>query len=369
MFNMRKILFMGLLIALMCGAHAEELMDYSGEVGPYTVSFSLPELQGGPIKVKTTTANEHIENLDGVVEDRYTSFIYNNDSSIGLLTFHDYKQRVKYDKYSDYIKLADELTEEDCIIVSSADRRIDGTDGIILEVRRISTGSMFYVFSYHKDHRSGVEGRIYLPWEQALPFLKTLKVTKTPPPALAPASTNQDVINSSETEIRKLEYARKRVNYSDMVGPYVVTFDVPYLGTPSDVKIGNPSSQKERPDGMVYGDYEVHLQFYESPLGGTVFINRLKESAEYDPMQYLEQYLESQLNISDYFVQYEKYEIDGANGAIAYVKPMSPFSYESPNIYFFYQKDNRTTVRGKMHCEWEQALSFIDGLSVTKIAA
>ena len=38
---MRKILFIGLLIALVGGAHAEDLINYSEEIGPYVVSCNI----------------------------------------------------------------------------------------------------------------------------------------------------------------------------------------------------------------------------------------------------------------------------------------------------------------------------------------
>jgi len=40
-YNMQRLLFIGLLIALMGGAQAEELINYSEEIGPFVVSCNI----------------------------------------------------------------------------------------------------------------------------------------------------------------------------------------------------------------------------------------------------------------------------------------------------------------------------------------
>jgi len=66
---MRRILFIGLLIALVGGVQAEELINYSEDIGPYTVSFSLPELPSGPVEFERNISHE--ETLGGVTDDRF----------------------------------------------------------------------------------------------------------------------------------------------------------------------------------------------------------------------------------------------------------------------------------------------------------
>ena len=64
---MQRLLFIGLLVALVGGAQAEELINYSEEIGPFVVSFSLPELQSGPVEFEKDISQT--EMLNGRIKD------------------------------------------------------------------------------------------------------------------------------------------------------------------------------------------------------------------------------------------------------------------------------------------------------------
>ena len=80
---MRRILFIWLLIALVGGVQAEELINYSEDIGPYVVSFSLPKLQSGPVEFERNISQT--ETLSGIVDDTYDLSMYSGGRMVGFL--------------------------------------------------------------------------------------------------------------------------------------------------------------------------------------------------------------------------------------------------------------------------------------------
>jgi len=340
---------MGLLIALMCGAQAEELVKYNKDIGPYAVSFSLPELHGGPVEFVESI--DHIENGYGADddEDEYNIHIYSDGLLVGFLTIHNYKH--EYDFESTQENLENQLIIREGCTVTSANREIDGIKGTVIEAHSALYESTFYVFSYHKYSGMDVEGRMNLRWDQVLPLLDTLDVTDT--------VLLQELVYTSENEIDRIKSYKERIDYSYEIGPYMVSTNVPKIGTPIHLEFDKDISKAETPDGAVHDRYVINMIC--NGVMGTMTIRAFEENVEYDP----EQYLKTQINASDGFVRYEDSEIDGTVGTIAYVRDLTTHAY---SLYFAYQKDNRTTVDGVMKFPWENSLPFVENLNITKIA-
>jgi len=175
LYYMRRLLFIGLLIALMCGAHAEELINYSEDIGPYVVSFSLPELPSGPVEFERDISQT--ETLNGIVDDIYELTMYSGGYTVGFLIIDSFGEDVKYD-----LELHQEgqveYFEAGGFLVTPARREIDNTAGTILQIRDVPNNADLFDFFYQKDSRTTVQGGIMLTWDQTVPLLRTLNVTR-----------------------------------------------------------------------------------------------------------------------------------------------------------------------------------------------
>jgi len=348
---MRKLLLVGLLIALICGAHAEEMIDYSEEIGPYTVSFSLSELQRGPITFEKNISQS--EELDGSTIDNYDIVMLSDKWEICSLHISNYDVDMEFDLDVSQENL-EKLFEGASGGTTSTMRKIDGADGFILQVNDEFLRPVVFIFFYPKDERTAITGISRFTKEQTLTLVKTLHITKTGP-------TEEQIKQQCEDDLNNIAWSRKRIDYSYEVGPYIVSASVPMTGTPVDIGFDKDISQVETPDGAVYDRYVINMLYDGDFVMGTMTIRAFKENVEYDP----EQYLKTQINASNSFVRYEDSEIDGAVGVIAYVRDLSTRVY---SLYFAYQKDNRTTVDGVMKFPWESSLPFVENLNITKIA-
>jgi len=173
-YNMQRLLFIGLLIALMGGAQAEELINYSEEIGPFVVSFSLPELQSGPVEFEKNISKE--ETLGGVTDDRFELDMRSGGHSLGYVIVEKFGADIDYDLKALREGRAEYL--KSCgYVVNSAEREIDNVTGVILHVEDIPHNSELFNFYYQAGKQTGVQGGITLPWDQTLPLLKTLNVT------------------------------------------------------------------------------------------------------------------------------------------------------------------------------------------------
>lgn len=175
---MRRLLFIGLLIALVGGVQAEELINYSEEIGPYTVSFSLPELPGGPVEFEKNISQT--ETLSGIIKDEYKLVMYSGDEGFCYIIVSH------LDKEQDYsLKKLRETQEEYFnnagFSAISAEREIDNTTGVIIDVTDVDA-SRLYEFYYFKDKRTGIHGGTMLPWNQTVPLLRSLNVTSSSVP-------------------------------------------------------------------------------------------------------------------------------------------------------------------------------------------
>jgi hypothetical protein len=171
---MRRILFIGLLIALVGGAQAEELINYSEDIGPYVVSFSLPKLQSGPVEFERNISHE--ETLGGVTDDRFELDMRSGGHSLGYVIVEKFGADVEYNLKAIREGRA-EFFKSYGYVVNSAEREIDNVTGIILHVEDTPHGYEFFNFYYQEGRQTGVQGGITLPWNQTLPFLKTLNVS------------------------------------------------------------------------------------------------------------------------------------------------------------------------------------------------
>ena len=172
-YNMQRLLFIGLLIALMGGAQAEELINYSEEIGPYVVSFSLPELPSGPVEFERDISQT--ETLSGIINDKYKLSMHSGGEEFCYVIVNH------LDKEQDYslTKLRENQEEyfnNAGFSVLSAEREIDNTTGVIVYAEDVNTDQLFE-FYYFKDKRTGIQSGTTLPWDQTLHFLKTLNVT------------------------------------------------------------------------------------------------------------------------------------------------------------------------------------------------
>ena len=171
---MRRILFIWLLIALVGGVQAEELINYSEDIGPYTVSFSLPKLQSGPVEFERNISQE--ETLSGMTDDRFELDMRSGGLDLGYVIVEKFGADVNYDLKALREGRA-EFFKSYGYVVNSAEREIDNVTGIILHVEDTPHGYEFFNFYYQEGGQTGVQGGITLPWNQTLPFLKTLNVT------------------------------------------------------------------------------------------------------------------------------------------------------------------------------------------------
>lgn len=179
LYYMRRLLFIGLLIALMGGAQAEELINYSEEIGPYVVSFSLPELPSGPVEFEKDISQS--ETLSGIVDDIYELTMYSGDRWVGALTIDSFGEDVEFDleqRLDDQVKYFEALG----FLVTPARREIDNTPGTISKVRDVPNDADLFNFFYQKDMRTTVQGGVVFTWDQTVPLLRTINVTSSSVP-------------------------------------------------------------------------------------------------------------------------------------------------------------------------------------------
>jgi len=178
-YTMRRLLFIGLLIALVGGVQAEELINYSEEIGPYTVSFSLPELPGGPVEFEKNISQT--ETLSGIINDKYKLSMHSGGEEFCYIIVSHLDKEKEYS-----LKTLRETQEEYFnnagFSVLSAEREIDNVTGVIVDAEDVDTGSQLFEFYYFKDKRTGIQGGTMLPWDQTVPLLRTLNVTSSSAP-------------------------------------------------------------------------------------------------------------------------------------------------------------------------------------------
>ncbi|MFA5458001.1 MAG: hypothetical protein WC261_10265 [Synergistaceae bacterium] len=179
LYYMRRLLFIGLLIALMGGAQAEELINYSEEIGPYVVSFSLPELQSGPVEFEKNISQT--ETLSGIIDDMYELTMRSGGHPAGFLIINRFGEDVEYD-LALHLEHQVEYFEGAGFVVVPAERKIDGVAGTILRVDDVPNDAELFDLFYQKDRRTTVQGGIMLAWDQTVPLLRTLNITSSSVP-------------------------------------------------------------------------------------------------------------------------------------------------------------------------------------------
>lgn len=172
---MRRMLFIGLLIALVSGVQAEELINYSEEIGPYVVSFGLPKLQSGPVEFEKNISQA--ETLDGTTIDTYELSMDSGSHWVGALTINNFGEDVEYD-LSEIQDHQTKYFEALGYLITTSRREIDNTESMISKVLDVTNNVDKFHFFYQKDKRTTVQGGIMLPWDQTLPLLKTINVTE-----------------------------------------------------------------------------------------------------------------------------------------------------------------------------------------------
>jgi len=160
------VLCMVLLMVMPCIVDAK---DYSEKIGPYEVSFKLPDEIASTIEVNKTITRG--ETLDGTPYNMYSIGL----PLVGWIEVRDFNRtwELDLDKMTETMKGLGKGNGYTC---SSAHRIIDDREGVISYCFGSERYTTYYEFAYQQDNHTTVEGRLYLDWEATLPFLKSLHV-------------------------------------------------------------------------------------------------------------------------------------------------------------------------------------------------
>jgi hypothetical protein len=153
-----------------------EAKDYSEKIGPYEVSFKLPDEIASNIEVNKTTTT--YEALNGTLFNQYSIdlSIAGTNRSWGGFGVHDYNKSMTLD-LDKVIEIFKRVGKSEGYTCTSAYRTIDGHDGIIVDCFGSERYTEKYIFAYQQDNHTTIGGLLYLDWDTAvLPFLKSLHV-------------------------------------------------------------------------------------------------------------------------------------------------------------------------------------------------
>lgn len=166
-----RIVFRIMLAALILGLGCQA-KDYDERIGPYEVSFKLPD----SIASKTSLNKTIIRNVTagGFLYDVYAIELQtpgNNQTGNNLLITHFNKTNIKD---IETIKGSAKLNGITCKFVHQI---IDGHDGAIDRCYERERSNSDYRFMYQLDNKTAVNGAMSLGWDTiVLPFLNSLHI-------------------------------------------------------------------------------------------------------------------------------------------------------------------------------------------------
>jgi len=179
----KRIAYRILLVALVLSLAlmAGQARDYKEGIGPYEVSFKLPDEIVSLVAMNKSISSS--ESLQGTPCDVYSLTLNQKDKPVdmgfGKLWIKHYVVPVVGD-----LNAASELKKGDGLDMSyttcySGHRAIDGHDGILVNCLGNSDGSLLcYNFDYQLDNQTTVSGFMHLGWDTGMPFLESLHVTE-----------------------------------------------------------------------------------------------------------------------------------------------------------------------------------------------
>lgn len=161
------IVLVALILCLGCQAK-----DYNERIGPYEVSFRLPDSIASEITLdKTIISNV---TADGLSYDLYAIELQTQGSDqignkLSILHFNKTKiidvEAIK-GSFKDY-----------GITCKTDHRAIDGHEGVILNLYGSEGSNVDHQFKYQLDNRTIVDGELSLDWDTiVLPFLNSLHI-------------------------------------------------------------------------------------------------------------------------------------------------------------------------------------------------
>jgi hypothetical protein len=163
------IALVALILCLGCQAK-----DYAERIGPYEVSFKLPDNIASEMNLNKTSITN--VTTDGISYDTnaiefQTQAQGSNQIWNGLVVTHFNKTR---DMDIESIKGGAKLDGTTC---NSAHQIIDGHEGVIISCYGSQRNNEDYRFMYQLDNRTIVNGVLSLDWDTVvLPFLRSLHV-------------------------------------------------------------------------------------------------------------------------------------------------------------------------------------------------
>jgi hypothetical protein len=164
-----------LLMAMPCMIEAK---DYKEIIGPYEISFKLPDEIASQIEVNKTIT--HNETLSGILYNQYSIKLLTARTSqyLGELWINNYNESRTLDP-DGTIEIHEGLGKGKGYTCTSDHRIIDGHDGIIVHCFGSERYTERYTVVYQQDNHTTVGGVLYLDWDTAvLPFLKSLHVVE-----------------------------------------------------------------------------------------------------------------------------------------------------------------------------------------------
>lgn len=172
------IIITAVFVVLVCLLAVGQAKDYKEMLGPYEVSFTLPN--DVAVEMNKTTMNSEL--LDGTPFDRYLLMlnIPETDHVEGVITitcFNMTDHHLMIDESIDGMKA---LSKEQFGYTTfhTAHRVIDGQEGLIIDELGSDRYTERYEFGYqlNTSKSTSVSGSSYLPWEGTLELLKSLHV-------------------------------------------------------------------------------------------------------------------------------------------------------------------------------------------------
>ncbi|HOV82961.1 MAG TPA: hypothetical protein PLQ01_09850 [Methanothrix sp.] len=154
----------------------------AGEVvttGNYSVSFDigLPEdtytINVRPVYVNETLSGVVTETNNIVIRDRFNQY---NGATIAIMS-PSYANEQDLMSMLHYV----EATMDNCKLLLSTARKIDGENGMVGQYKLYGSGQIFYVAFYLLPHNVLVEVLSSYPQDTFIQILRTLHVTSSPP--------------------------------------------------------------------------------------------------------------------------------------------------------------------------------------------
>jgi hypothetical protein len=175
-----RILFAALILSL--ALMAGEAGDYNEGIGPYEVSFKLPDEIASLVVMNKSISSS--ESLLGIPCDLYSLALNQKDEPVemgfGKLWIRHYVAPVSGDFVATSELVYGDRPDLSYTTCYSGHRPIDGHYGILVNCLGNSDGSLLHFkFEYQLDNQTTVSGIMRLGWDTGMfPFLESLHVTE-----------------------------------------------------------------------------------------------------------------------------------------------------------------------------------------------